>query len=484
MNIPKSLVLGQILTIGTLPFATDAQTAKIGKPLNIVIFVADDLGANDISPYGNKIIKTPNLERLANESILFSNCYAASPTCSPSRASLHTGLYPFKNGAHANHSGIREGIKTLPAYLKQSGYQVALAGKLHIGPLSSYPFELIHGTNVPEPGYEGKGDLWTDLNLGPVEEWISKASKGSKPFLLVVNDHSPHVIWPEKPEYEDHEVDIPPFHIDTKSTRKSRARYYTDITKMDRNVGKLLDFLDEFNLQNNTVVIFTADQGPQWAFGKWNLYDYGIRVPLLIRYPGYQNSQRETNALVSHVDLVPTAVEIAGGSPNNEAMQLDGKSLLPIINGKATDIHPYIYASHTGDGTMNMAPMRMIRTKRYKYILNLAPEVQYNTHMNKATDHDGGREYWHEWVNKSFEEEHAASVLWRYHNRPKEELYDVLKDPDELHNLAKLHHYKEVMDEFRAHMTQWRLQQGDEETGVYKEPQVRRNEPISPYIFK
>lgn len=458
------------------------QVQSKKSPLNIVLFVADDLGTTDIGPYGNRVIRTPNLDRLATQSLLFSNAFAGSPTSSPSRASLLTGLYPFRNGAHANHHGVREGIKTLPSYLQQLGYTTGFAGKLHIGPLSAYPFDLIHNTNVPEPGHEKDGVLWTDLNLEPVDRWLSEKSAGKKPFMLIVNDHSPHVIWPEKPEYDYDKIDIPAIHIDTKETRIARARYYTDITKMDRNVGKLLASLEKYKLDNNTVVIFTADQGPQWAFGKWNLYDYGIRVPLLVRWPGVIQGSTESQSLVSLVDILPTVVEIAGGKAPAEPAEIDGLSLVPLLKGEKPNHRNFVFGSHTGDGTMNQAPMRMIRTSRYKYIVNLAPEVLYNTHINLAVDHDGGHQYWLSWLNRSYSDEHAASVLWRYHNRPKEELYDIQADPNELRNLASNPYYEKVMEQFRTQMQEWRQQQGDHETGVYKVP-VKPGEGLQ-YIFR
>lgn len=321
--------------LATIPHAWAQKTSTPDKkPVNIVLFVADDLGANDIGPYGNRVVRTPNLDRLASESVVFSNAFASSPTCAPSRASIHTGLYPFRNGAHVNHSGIREGIQTLPVCLQSLGYKVAIAGKLHVGPGRFYPFEMIHNTNGPEPGHEKDGVLWTDLNMEPVDQWLAEASANKSRFMLVVNDHSPHVIWPEKPEYESTKVDVPSIHIDTEATRKSRARYYTDITKMDGNIGKLLKSLEKYKMDENTVVIFTADQGPQWAFGKWNLYDYGIRVPLLVKWPGTVKGGTETNALVSLVDLLPTATELAGGSPAKNLKDIDGKSLLPILKKK------------------------------------------------------------------------------------------------------------------------------------------------------
>lgn len=299
------------------------------------------------------------------------------------------------------------------------------------------------------------------------------------PFFLVVNDHSPHVVWVENSEYDPQVIDIPSFHIDTEDTRQSRARYYTDITKMDSNVGKLMESLERHGLTDNTILIFTADQGPQWAFGKWSLYDYGIQVPLLLRWPNKITEASQTSAMVSLIDLVPTFIEVAGGKLEDWE-NLDGKSLLPVINGDADVHHDKVFASHSGDGIMNRTPMRMLRTADYKYILNLSPETRYDTHMNKADDHDGGREYWPSWQTESFVDRHAASVLWRYHYRPEEELYDMKNDPDETVNLVEHPDYEELIEAFRTQMVQWRKAQGDNETGAYEREERRVHVP---YIF-
>ena len=463
------------------------QAQESGEGLNVVIFIADDLGRNDIGPYGNRVVETPHLDQFAKEAVVFNQVFASSPTCAPSRASIHTGLMPFRHGAHANHTGIKTAVKTLPSYLKEEDYHVGFAGKLHLGPMEQYPFDLIEGTNVREPGHENDGVLWTDLELGPVDKWLDEASNKKQPFVLVVNDHSPHVIWPEKAEYDPKDIDIPPFHIDTEETRKSRARYYTDITKMDNNVGELLESIKAHGLAENTIFIFTADQGPQWAFGKWNLYDYGMQVPLMVHWPGKTNKRIENEELISLTDLLPTLVEISGG---DAPKSIDGKSFLGLLTGEKTTHRKTIYGSHTGDGTMNRSPMRMIRTKRYKYILNLAPDQVYHTHMDKAKDHDGGRAYWDSWVEKSYgESPKAASVLWRYHNRPVEELYDIKRDPEERNNLAANPHYKSIIKNFREQMETWREGQNDTETGPYnpkknKNTDNKHKKPVAPYIFK
>jgi N-sulfoglucosamine sulfohydrolase len=450
---------------------------------NIVLFIADDLGVNDTEPYGNKVVRTPNLNKLSKHSLLFTRAFAGSPTCGPSRSTIFTGLMPMRHGGHGNHSGVAAGTRSIVQYLQPAGYKVAIAGKYHIGPEEIFSFERISKTNVPEPGYEKKPGLNYDLNLDPVDKWLSE-QQADKPFMLVVADHSPHVIWPEKATYDPAKIDIPAKHIDTKETRASRARYYTDISKMDHNLGRLMSSLEKNGLAKNTIVIFTADQGPQWPFAKWSLYDDGVKVPLLVRWPGTVKPGSQTGALVSLADLLPTIIEAAGSkAPEN----IDGQSFLHVLKGVKGPQRDYVFATHTGDRMINRAPARMLRTAKYKYILNLAPEILYTTHMDLAKDHDGGREYWDSWRTKSFTDKHAASVLWRYHNRPKEELYDVEADPNEMKNLATDPKYANLLKEYRKQMAQWRQQQNDFHTGpeVIKEegPKKKGEKPVAPYVF-
>lgn len=452
------------------------------KSLNIILFVADDLGAVDIGAYGSKVVRTPNLNKFAREGLLFNRAFAASPTCSPSRSSFLTGLMPFRNGAHGNHAGVKEGTFSIVQYLQPLNYTVAIAGKLHIGPGSVFAFERIANTNVPEPGHERNPGLNYDLNLEPVDQWLA-AQKAGKPFMLMVADHSPHVVWPEKPTYDPEKVDIPANHIDTRETRMSRARYYTDITKMDNNFGRLMEMLKKHNMLENTIVVFTADQGPQWPFAKWTLYDYGVKTPLIVKWPGVTKAGKSTNALVSLVDLVPTFVDIAGGTPPSS---VDGKSFLPVLKNQSDSARDFVFATHTGDGTMNRTPTRMIRSSQYKLILNIAPDTLFNTHMNKAKDHDGGREYWDSWRAKSFSDEHAASVLWRYHNHPEEEFFDVIADPNELKNLANDPKFSKLVEEYRNKLIEWRVRQIDTVTTpelIIQVPNKPKAKPIAPYVF-
>ena len=455
-----------------------AQSATNTSKPNIVLFIADDLATEDLGAYGNTEVRTPNIDRLAHESMRFTNAFATSPTCSPSRSSIFTGLMPFKNGAHGNHSGVKKETKSLVDYFEPIGYTVAIAGKYHVGPEENFAFERIMNTNVPEPGFEDNPGLNYDLNMGPVAQWLSERQE-DKPFMLVVADHSPHVVWPETTDYNSKAVSMPSFHIDTEAARQSRARYYQDITKMDANLGKLLDGLAENGLDKNTIVVFISDQGPQWAFGKWNLYDYGLSSPLLVRWKDQVKAGSSSNALISLTDLLPTFSEMVG---EKAPRGIDGRSFLKVLL-RETDTHrDLVYASHTGDGTMNRSPMRMVRSPKYKYILNLAAEITYNTHMNKAKNHDGGREYWDSWQEKSFRDAHSANILYRYHNRPKEELYDLDKDPNEQVNLAQLESSQEILSKFKGQLATWRKEQGDYETGP-EEVSEKPQKIVAPYTF-
>lgn len=415
------------------------------KP-NIVLFISDDHGVWDSGPYGGNAVKTPHLSRLAGQSLRFTHAFAGSPTCAPSRSVMYTGLMPMRNGAHPNHSAIRPGVKTLPDYMKPLGYTTALIGKVHVKPEPQFPFDTLIkcGDNV----------LSTR-----VEKWLRGRPK-NKPFCLIVATHDPHVPWRYDPKYGyDREVDdLPSTLVDTPETRQARADYYSDVTRMDERLGMVLSLLDQHGLADHTVFLYTADQGAQWPFAKWNLYDVGIRVPLLVRWPGRIRSGTVSDAMVSQVDLLATFIEMAGGAPPES---LDSRSFLKVLEGAAATHRDIIYAAHTGDGDKNRTPMRCVRTRRTKYILNLSPEIEYTTHI----DIFNKQGYWESWEQKADRDTHAERVLRRYRRRPREELYDLVHDPNETNNLVGDPDYADVLEALRTRMTQWREQQNDTETG-------------------
>lgn len=453
--------------------------AQTSRP-NIVLFIADDLGVTDIGSYGNKSVRTPNLDRLGKESLLFNQAFATAPTCAPSRMSMYTGLFPQKHGAVGNEMGVYNEVSSIVQYFKPLGYKVAIAGKLHVGPQTVFDFEQVKGSNRREPGTEGLKGMFSDLYMDPVGDWLVE-QKSDTPFVLIVADHSPHVTWPLKPTYEASEVSVPPQLIDTRQTRELMSRYYTDISKMDKNLGILLQQLKKYNYDKNTLFLFTADQGPQLPFGKWTLYDYGIRVPLMMRLPGKIKAGETTDALVSHVDLLPTLLEVVQGTI---PVGIDGKSFYNVLENPESGHRENIYASHSGDKMNNRSVIRMLRTRKYKYILNLTSDDLYS---RSNPDDVNVKQIPNDWFEASDKNQKDAATMWRLVHKPREEFYDIKEDPNELVNLANNKDYKETMASFRIQMEALRRGQGDTGSRWKEElnhiPKAPNKKSVAPYSF-
>jgi arylsulfatase A-like enzyme len=439
-----------------LPALMTAHAALAADPRrpNIVLFIADDLTWHDVGPYGGTDVRTPHIDRLARESLKFEYAFAASPTCTPSRSALYTGLYPMRNGAHANHSLVNNGVVTLPTLMQKLGYHVALAGKSHIGPRPQFPFEYLDGANVMPPGKTGV--LWTDLDTARVDRLLREHDR-KQPLCLVVAAHSPHVYWLDNDGYDPATIKIPPYLLDTPETRRIRCKYYTDVTHMDEQLCAVRASLAAHGYADDTLFVFTADQGAQWPFSKWSLYDAGVRTPLLVHWPARVKPGTTTRAMVTLIDLLPTFLDAAGAQPPPD---LDGRSFLPVLTGQSDRHRDEVFAAHTGDKEMNHAPMRAIRTPQYKYIKNLRPDVRYTTHISEGVAADG-RDYWDSWLKRAATDPAAAKVIARYHDKSPEELYDLKADPYELNNLAADPAHAATLARLREQVRQWRLQQGE-----------------------
>jgi N-sulfoglucosamine sulfohydrolase len=442
------------------------RPAPAAERPNLVVFIADDLGQRETAPYGAKDVQTRHMTRLAQAGLRFTHAFVASPSCAPSRAALLTGAMPAINGAEANHSRPHAEIKKLPDYLHELGYEVVAFGKVaHYGHGSQYGFDL-----VSHEGFQNYESI-------PAAAEYLKTRKSVRPLCLLVGTHWPHVPWPhEAGEYEPAKVELPPTHVDTTETRLWRTRYYAAIGKADDDLGTIYAAAREHLDPANTFFFFTSDHGGQWPFGKWNLYDAGIRVPLIVEGPGIQAAVA-TDALVSWVDLLPTLIELGGGTPPAE---IDGRSFAGVLLGKTDKHRDEIFATHSGDGQFNVYPIRAVRDGRWKYILNLHSEFQHATHINRAAAGDG-LEYFRSWEAAAKTDERAAAIVKRYRHRPKEELYDLEADPHELTNLADEPGQADRLAEMRAKVAAWMERQKDRGT-VFGKPLLAGQEatPIAP----
>ena len=417
---------------------------------HLVLFLADDHGAPDAGCYGNTVVRTPHLDRLAEEGLRFDRAYCASPSCTPSRSALFTGLMPARNGAHPNHSSVRKGIRSLPHYLAPLGYRTVLFGKNHVSPQSAFPFEYVAG-RIPPAG----PDQGSALDTNALDRLLA-THEPTRPLCLIVSSWSPHIPWPENDGYDREELELPPGSVDTPEARKALARYYTDVTQLDARLGSCLASLDRHGFTENLLFTYAADHGAQWPFAKWNLYEAGTRVPLIVRWPGHIKPGRTTSAMVSLIDLLPTFIEIGGGSSPEK---IDGRSFAPLLAGETDTHRNAIFATHTGDGRINQSPMRAVRTDRYKFILNLHPERKYETHISRGVARDG-RDYWDSWLAAAIDDESAKRVVTAYAHRPAEEFYDLKRDPHERRNLADSLPAS-LKKNLRVKLADWRGQQGE-----------------------
>jgi glucose/arabinose dehydrogenase len=267
----------------------------------------------------------------------------------------------------------------------------------------------------------------------------------SQPWLLVFASHDPHGPWTRGPKrlYDPAKLTVPPYLHDNAVTRKQLAAYYAEITKLDQQVGALMKVLADSGQADDTLVMFVSEQGSSFPYGgKWSVYDNGIRIATLARWPGKIKPGSKSKALVQYVDVPPTFLDAAGadptkidtGCPDAEGKRgFDGRSFLKVLLGKADHHRDYVFAQHTTvgiNGYREPYPMRAVRDARYKLIRNLAAK---NTYWIAGIHKGEPLASWQEDAKK--DPELARRMEWLFH-RPAEELYDLESDPYEMKNLA------------------------------------------------
>ncbi len=399
------------------------------KP-NIVIYITDDQNQQDVGAYGNADVHTPNMDKLASEGMRFNKAYAASSMCSPSRSVMFTGLYPFRNGSQMNHFTTRPGIGNLPKFLKEAGYRVVIAGKTDVFPLSAFPFEHIG----KEFGKYDPPENRTDRKQESVKMIESHFKEHpEQPLCIIIAPWLPHVPWVKNRDFNPEKLKLPEYLADTKETRAALASYYQSISTADSLLGSITTAVDRAGKKDNTAVFYFADQGAQFPGAKWTVYDQGLRVPFIVRWPGHVAKGSTSDALISLVDLTPTLVDIAGLKAREG---LDGKSFKDVLTGNKKDHHDYIFAETSVEPHFwyNYVPSRtVINSAGLHFIKNYHPGRRFITHIDKV---ERNMFYFDSWERYAQTNEHAMFLLNRYSYRPAEELYDLTRDRNEFNNLA------------------------------------------------
>lgn len=452
----KKLAILFLLNMAVLPSAfVSAQNAV--KP-NVIIIMADDLDSRQLSCYGGQNIKTPHIDRLAQEGMKFNNLHASETMCVPTRASLFTGLYPARHGSYQNHKAVYKNTKSIGHYLGDLGYRVGLTGKNHsIKPTSVFPFEIIKGF---EPNCVAPTD---DYTLDGVKDFISKKNAPYCLFVMSINPHAPWTVG-DPSEFNPDKLKLPPHWVDTRESRLEFCKYLAEVRRLDNQVGDILKTLKETGQDKNTLVIFLGEQGPQFPGGKWTLYNYGAKSSMIARLYGKIKPGSQTDALVQFEDVTPTLIDLAGGKPLNN---LDGKSFRNVLTGKS-DLHrDYAYGIHNNIPEGPAFPMRSIRDARYKLILNLTPDKEYYIKYSMNTANKNL--VWTSWMKKAENDSGAKGLTDRIVNHPAIEFYDLLKDPSELTNLGTDPAYQKMIGKHQSKLYAWMKQQGDTGADMDKE---------------
>ena len=402
---------------------------------NVVLLISDNQTWHDVGCYGNNLVQTPHIDRLASEGVRFRQAFATTASCGPSRAVIYTGLLTHANGQYAHphrehNQQIRPDVTTIFARLKTKGYRTGLIGKDHIKPPDKYPIDF-------QPRGSSRDVIW-------MGEQAAEFLSTDDPFFLVVSFGDPHptsltgpgweIVEPDqgvKPiEYHPADITVPGFLPDTPEVRESLAGYYQLISRMDHGVGLVLKALEKSGKSGDTLVIFISDHGTSEPGAMGTHYEPGVRVPFIMRQPGSRGGI-VNEALVSFADIVPTILDWAGMDYDSaDISSFHGRSLLPILNTPNPGGWDTVLLSHVAHDIFAFYPMRTLRQRRYKLIWNVNWQAEYPLPIDTYE-----RRLW-AGIRKNRELMIGPRTVQQFLHRPQLELYDLEVDPWETHNLA------------------------------------------------
>lgn len=452
-------------------FPTQVSAGRNNKP-NIVLIVTDDHGL-DAGCYGNPVIQTPNLDRLASEGVRFTHAFCTTPSCSPSRSVILTGLYNHANGMYGlehrfHHFKSFENIRSLPIFLTQAGYRTARIGKYHVAPQEVYKFETTLSV--------GAANDMQAIGRSPVEmaerckAFIS--AKDERPFFLYFCMDDPHRglpfdTWPEPNpfgngpqgypgvttvEYDPKDVIVPPFMPDTPECRAELAQYYQSTSRADQGLGRLLRLLKEAGKYDDTLIIYISDNGIAFPGAKTTLYDSGMRLPCVVRSPWQMKRGVVSEAMITWADITPTILDFAGVVP--EESHFHGRSFKPVLE-ESLKGWDEIYASHTFHEVTMYYPMRVVRGRKYKLIWNIAHELEFPF----------ARDLWESttWQGtiRRGDKYYGKRSIETFLHRTEFELYDLENDPQEVNNLADDPEYTNVLKVQKAKLRKFQERTND-----------------------
>lgn len=450
--IAFALVL-QVICTNSCTSKKDESKVVEERP-NIVFIIADDMAWDDSGAYGHPHIQTPHIDRLAAQGMRFDNAFLTTSSCSPSRTSIITGMYPHNTDAEQLHWPLPADRITFVEHLKKSGYWTAQAGKWHMGEAIKNRFDVIK--DIGTTGFQLASDGSKAVQKGDgsgCENWIQvlKERPEEQPFFLwlaAVDPHRPYTEGIIENPHALEDVVLPPYFPDTEEVRKDFAHYYNEITRLDKYVGKVVAELDEQGLSKNTLILFISDNGRPFPRDKTTLYDGGIKTPWIMKWPKKIKPGSVCESLVSAVDIAPTFVKLAG---LESIPSFEGFDFSELLTAPEKIVRDEIYAEDHWHDYEDYT--RAIRTKTYKYIRNFYIDLP-NT---PSADAFMGGTFSSMLELKEKGELNEAQLACFTIPRPEEELYNVVEDPYELINLAGSPDAEETLLQLRAELRRMRF---------------------------
>lgn len=456
-NIIKTGFCGGVLSLSMF-------TAFSGERPNVLFILSDDHSVPYLGCYGNKDLKTPNIDRLAKEGVMFNRAYTGAPQCVPSRASLLTGRNVLAVDMLRFSSALPAEYLTFPEMMKKDGYFIGVCGRsYHLDgsgafdpPETKDVFQEFGLVTFPKRFDFVKGGGDTKV-AQLVEEFIDMVPKG-KPFVMWANYSNPHRVFTAK-EFEPNAESLTmPYELpDIKSVREDLAAHYGEIQQLDLYIGHLWEMLEKRGLMDNTIIIFMGDNGAALLRGKGTLYRCGINVPLLVRYPKKVKQGVVSDVVVSGIDIAPTILDLTAVKGIKE---IEGKSFVPALKGDTAQIHDYVFAvrgPHAATLPLHSALFDLSRTvlnKDFKLIYNPLWQIPY-----MPVDFDTSP-LWADLKQKAgnngLEPRFMKSSIFTP-TRPMFELFDLRNDPNEFVNLAGKEEYKTVEHDLKKALQRWMI---------------------------
>ncbi|QEF97020.1 Arylsulfatase [Stieleria maiorica] len=470
-------------------------TASLAAERNVIFIITDDESPT-LGCYGDTAAKTPAIDALAADGMVFRNAFATTASCSASRSVVMSGLHNHRNGqfGHQHHyhkfASFHDVVSlALPRVMQRAGYRTAQIGKYHVAPETVYQFETYLNANSRNA-----------VEMAETSKAFLTDNEDDRPFLLYFGTSDPHRgggvdrtseselkpnLFGNKPNrgsfpgveevfFDPADVTVPPFLPDTPETREELAQYYQSCSRIDAGVARLVQILKEADLYDKTMIVFTSDHGMAFAGGKTTVYEGGLRVPFVVRDPYQPERGVESESLVSHIDITPSLLDFAGGldpetnGPKNplnankfwkqrgEALKENrngnkpfvsyhGKSWMPVLANPDQPHHETIMASHTFHEIQMYYPMRVVRDQDFKLIWNIAHPLPYPF----ASDLWAASS-WQAQLAKGEDAPYGQMTVGRYVQRPEFELYDMRTDPNESTNLATSAGHADVLEKYKA----------------------------------